>query len=319
MSTPSFSRPGAIDLSAFKRPAGSPPAGGSAGGAPGLGGSARGAASGAYAVTLTEQNFQAEMEGSLTAPVLLVFYSASQSPASATLAADLETLSEEFAGRFLLGKVDVDVAPQLAQALQIPSVPLVALVMNGQLAPLLQDAPPLAELRAMLTQVLQAAAAQGVTGRHQPRSVAVPVEGEQEEYVDPRYAPAEDALAAGDVDRAVAEYQRLLDANPADLEASGGLAMAQVLQRTTGVDPASARKAAENDLDDVDAQTLAADLDLLDGRVEEAFTRLVDLVRRSAGDERDRARSHLLGLFAAVGNEDPRVLKGRQSLASALF
>jgi putative thioredoxin len=95
--------------------------------------------------------------------------------------------------------------------------------------------------------------------------------------------------------------------------------MAQVLQRTTGVDPASARKAAENDLDDVDAQTLAADLDLLDGRVEEAFTRLVDLVRRSAGDERDRARSHLLGLFAAVGNEDPRVLKGRQSLASALF
>jgi putative thioredoxin len=95
--------------------------------------------------------------------------------------------------------------------------------------------------------------------------------------------------------------------------------MAQVLQRTTGVDPASARKAAENDFDDVDAQTLAADLDLLDGRVEEAFTRLVDLVRRSAGDERDRARSHLLGLFAAVGNEDPRVLKGRQSLASALF
>ncbi len=48
-------------------------------------------------------------------------------------------------------------------------------------------------------------------------------------------------------------------------------------------------------------------------------TRLIDLVRRSSDKERDRAREHLLGLFGAVGNDDPRVLKGRQGLASALF
>ncbi len=71
--------------------------------------------------------------------------------------------------------------------------------------------------------------------------------------------------------------------------------------------------------DDVDAQTLVADLDLAGGHVEDAFARLVDLIRRTTGDERDAARTHLLGLFAAVGNDDPRVLKGRQSLASALF
>ena len=53
--------------------------------------------------------------------------------------------------------------------------------------------------------------------------------------------------------------------------------------------------------------------------MEDAFARLVDLVRRTAGDDRDKARTHLLGLFAAVGNDDPRVLKGRQALASALF
>ena len=45
----------------------------------------------------------------------------------------------------------------------------------------------------------------------------------------------------------------------------------------------------------------------------------MDLVRRTAGDDRDQARTHLLGLFAAVGNDDPRVLKGRQNLANALF
>ncbi len=164
-------------------------------------------------------------------------------------------------------------------------------------------------------------ATQGVTGRHQPQSGAPePVEGEEpEEYVDPRYAPAQDALADGDVDRAVAEYQKLVDANPADAEAAGGLAMAKVLQRTQGVDQAAARAAAAADQDDVDAQTLVADIDMLGGHVDDAFARLVDLVRRTSGAERDQARTHLLGLFAAVGNDDPRVLKGRQQLASALF
>ena len=206
MSTPSFSRPGAVDLSGLKRP-----------GAPGGGGgpAAPGGATGAYSVALNEQNFQSEMEGSVNAPVVLVFSSPSQAPASARLAEDLETLSEEFEGRFLLGKVDIDAAPQLAQALQIPSVPLVALALRGQLAPLLQDAPPLEELRGLLNQVLQAAAAQGVTGRVQPRTGPVVEETEGEETGgDPRYAPAQDALTEGDVDRAVEEYQRLVDANP---------------------------------------------------------------------------------------------------------
>lgn len=313
MSTPSFSRPGAVDLSALKRPSSS-----AAGSAPGA---TAGGASGAYSVALDERNFQAEMEGSVNAPVVLVFYSPSKSQASAQLATDLETLSEEFEGRFLLGKVDVDASPQIAQALQIPSVPLVALALRGQLAPLLQDAPPLDELRALLNQVLQAATSQGVTGRVQPRTApgTDQAEGEEEKPVDPRYAPAQDALAEGDIERAVAEYQKLLDANPADAEAEAGLAMAKVLQRTASVDAAAARTAAAENPDDVDAQTLVADLDLLGGHVDDAFGRLIDLVRRTSGSERDAARTHLLGLFAAVGNDDPRVLKGRQSLASALF
>jgi putative thioredoxin len=318
MSTPSFSRPGAVDLSALKRPAGSP-AGSAPGAAPGSVPGGGTAGTGAYSVELNEQNFQAEMQGTTNAPIVLVFYSA-QMPASVTLADDLDILADEFEGRFLLGRVDVDAAPSIAQALQIPSVPLVALAMGGQLAPLLQDAPPLEELRALMGQVLQAATAQGMTGRVQPRGTAAPAQAEDgEEQVDPRYAPAQDALADGDVDRAVAEYQKLVDANPADAEAAAGLAMAKVLQRTVSADPNQVRTAAAERPDDVEAQTLAADLDLLGGHVDDAFGRLIDLVRRTSGDERDQARTHLLGLFAAVGNEDPRVLKGRQNLANALF
>ena len=47
--------------------------------------------------------------------------------------------------------------------------------------------------------------------------------------------------------------------------------------------------------------------------------RLVGLVRRTSGDERDAVRLHLLGLLDALDPQDPRVLAGRRSLANALF
>jgi putative thioredoxin len=253
--------------------------------------------------------------------VLLAFYSPTRMPESGQLADDLATLSAEFEGKFLAGLVDIDAVPSIAQAMQIPSVPLVVAVLEGRPAPLLQDALPIEELRTALTQVMQQLATQGVTTRHQPLPTA-PVgaeEGAEDPGVDPRYAAAQDALGDGDIDRAVAEYQKLVTANPADAEASAGLAMAKILQRTQGVDLQAARAAAAANPDDVDAQTLVADLDLLGGHVDDAFNRLVDLVRRTTGDDRNKAREHLVGLFAAVGNEDPRVLKGRQNLASALF
>ena len=313
MSQQPFSRPGAVDLSALKRPAGSAtrPAGTPAGTPSG--------APGAYAVEVTEESFQQVLEASMNALVLMVFYSPGRMPASVQLADDLATLADEFEGRFLLGRVDVDAVPAIAQAVQVPSVPFVVAVVQGRPAPLLQDVVPLEELRSALDQVMQQLATQGVTGRHQPLTRQPAEDPETEPQSDPRYAPAEDALAAGDIERAVAEYQKLVDANPADAEAAGGLAMTKVLQRTMSADLNAARQAAADSPDDVDAQTLVADLDLAGGHVDDAFARLIDLVRRTSGDDRDRARTHLLGLFAAVGNEDPRVLKGRQSLASALF
>ena len=306
MSQQPFSRPGAVDLSGLGSPAQEAPAGGAPGGS-------------SYSVRIDEQSFQSTLEASMTAPVLLVFYSPSRMPESVGLARDIETLATEFEGRFLAGLVDIDEVPQIAQAMQIPSIPLVVAVIDGRPAPLFQDVLPLDQLRTNLTQVLQQLTANGITGRHQPRAAAATPGEDGEPAVDPRYAAAQDALGDGDIDRAVAEYQKLVDANPADAEAAAGLAMAKVLQRTRGVDLDEARAAAAANSDDVDAQTLVADLDMLGGHVDDAFNRLVDLVRRTSGDDRDRAREHLLGLFGAVGNDDPRVLKGRQNLASALF
>jgi putative thioredoxin len=303
-----FSRPGAVDLSGLKRPSPTgPPAGGAGAGPAGASGAGSAAGSASYAVDVSEENFQSLLDASVTAPVVLVFYSPTRSPESVGMAEDAATAAGEYDGRFLAGLIDIDASPTIAQAMQIPQVPLLLVILDGR--PAAQPIPgvlTLDEMRALFNQLAQGLTAQGITGRHQPLSAPPPEGADAEDQVDPRYA-------------AVAEYQRLVEANPADVEAAAGLAMARVLQRTQGVDDATARAAAEAAPDDVDAQTLVADLDLMGGRVDEAFTRLVELVRRTVGDERNLAREHLIGLFAAVGNDDPRVLRGRQALASALF
>ena len=255
----------------------------------------------------------------MTAPVLLAFYSASRLPESEQMARDLASAVDAHEGRFLAALVDVDATPAIAQAVQLQSIPYLMAVLDGRPQPIAQDVLGPEEISGLLDQLAQQLTAGGVPGRHQPRAAAPATEEGEEPGLDPRYAPAQDALAAGDIDRAVEEYQKLVSANPADSEAVAGLAMAKVLQRTQGVDLQAARAAAAADPDDIDAQTLCADLDMLGGHVEDAFVRLVELVRRTSDKERERARDHLLGLFAAVGNDDPRVLNGRRALASALF
>lgn len=300
-----FTRPGAVDLAGLKTSA--PIAEG-------------GAPRGAYSVDVTEANFQAVLEASMNAPVALVIVSPSRAPQSAQFAADVAQVVEEYDGRFLAGIVDVDKAPSIASALQVQQVPVTYVLLDGR--PVAQPLPGVLtteELRTIFQQLGQQLTAQGIGGRHAPHALGAPVAEGEEPAEDPRYAPAQDALAAGDIDRAVAEYQKLVDGNPADAEAAAGLAMAKVLQRTQGADLNAARAAAAANPDDIAAQTLVADLDMLGGHVEDAFNRLIGLVARTSGEERNQAREHLIGLFAAVGNDDPRVLKGRQALASALF
>src|SRR3954452_329288 len=182
-----FSRPGAIDLSGLKRPAaGAPPA------APGGGAPAGGAS---YWLDGTPENFQTTVEASLTAPVLLAFHSPTRLPESSQMARDLAQVAEEFEGRFLAGLVDIDAQPEIAQAVQLQSVPFVFAVIDGRPQPLIQDLLTLDNLRAAINQVMASLTTQGITGRHQPRQAAGPVSEEDvdgEPPLDPRYAPAQD-------------------------------------------------------------------------------------------------------------------------------
>ena len=317
MTAQNFSRPGAIDLSAL-RPSGAaaPPPGAPPGGSAGAGGS--------YSFDVTEEGFQAQvLEASGQHPVVLALWSsrAAQSRAAVDV---ISKVADSFGGRLSLARLDIDSSPQLAQALQVRAVPYVLAVLRGQPVPLFEGSVDETAAREAMEQVLQAAVANGITGTAQPVAGAVEdvvpdADEDAEPASDPRFAEAEQALERGDTEQAVAAYQRLVAANPADTEVATRLAQAELVLRTSGADLAAARAAAADNLHDDDAQLLAADLDLLGGHVDDAFDRIIAVVRRTSGAERERARQHLIGLFDVLGVDDPRVAAARRRLASALF
>jgi putative thioredoxin len=312
MSAESFMRPGAVDLSALAARSPAPAA------------STNGAAASGVVLEVTEATFQAEvLERSVSVPVVIDFWADWCQPCK-QLSPILEKLAREYDGRVLLAKIDVDANQQLGAAFQVQSIPSVFAVLKGQPVPLFQGAMPEPQVRQVFEQLLQVAAANGVTGRLEVKAAEDAGRTESTEQPaepphDPRYDAAYDAIEKGDFDAAAAAYRGLLAESPADADAKAGLAQVEMLRRTSKVDGASALAAADQRPGDVEAQLVAADVDMLGGRVDEAFGRLVETVRRVGGDDRDRVRARLLELFEMVGLTDPRVVKARSALASALF
>lgn len=304
-----FSRPGAIDLSALKQPAARPAQAGAGDG-------------GSYVVDLTEQNFQQDaLDASMSYIVVLSLWSP-RSPQSITFNATLGAIASTYEGRIVLAQVDVDANPSIGQALGAEAVPLVVGLVKGQPVPLFQGTVDDAEVRRYFDELVNVAAQNGLNGRAQPAGSVPPVEEDVEDVElpdDPRFTAADEAFAAGDFTTAVSEYEKLLAQYPADAEIGERLAGVRLLSRTQGVELQAARATAADAPDDLDAQLLVADLDVSGGHVQDAFDRLIELIRRTAAEDREMVRERLLELFTVVGVSDPRVAAARRSLATALF
>lgn len=265
-----------------------------------------------YRVSITTETFQTYAEESARVPVVVVLH-APQSPESESFVETLASVVDGYAGKLLLGTVDVSREPQIAQAFQAQTVPTVLALLGGRVVPLVTSTVPAGQLRQLFDELLVLAQQNGVTGTAQPTGAA------EAPPLPPLHQEALDRLEAGDLDGAETAYRKALAENPGDRDAKLALAQVHLLQRVNALDARAVRDAAGQDPADVQAALDVADLDVSGGHVEDAFRRLLDLVRSTAGEEKDRVRSRLVELFDVVGSEDPRVVAARAQLMRALF
>ena len=305
---------GAVDLAAVKarseaassRAAAGPPGDGAPEG-------------GRWVVDVTEETFQAEvLERSLEVPVVVDLWATWCGPCK-QLSPVLERLAEAGRGTWILAKVDVDANPRIAQAFGVQSIPMVIAVVGGQPLQLFTGAQPEPQVRQTIDAMIDQLRDRMPGIAEAERAAAEMDGGEPEpEPDDPRFTAAEDALEQGDYAAAEAVYQQILAEEPGNEQAAAALSQVRFLARAEQADP-SAIARADAAPDDVDAQLAAADAEVAVDRVETAFSRLVAAVGRTGGDDRDRLRQHLVGLFELFPADDPRVATARRALARALF
>jgi putative thioredoxin len=309
-------------------------------------------AGGGLVIDVTEETFNTDVvERSRSTPVIMDLWAEWCGPCK-QLSPVLERLAAEAGGQWILAKVDVDANPQLSAALQVQSIPMVVAVLGGQLVDGFLGAMPEAQVRQWIGQVLAVADKMGMQlaapatadadeledgadGRVAsdadlpPGSGIGPAAGGPASRVGPgasrapgipaAYDEARAAMERGDLDGAAKAFEQELAANPGDPVAKTGLAQVNLIRRVTSYDQAKVRREAAEHPGDVAAQARVADIDIASGRIEEAFNRLLGVVRRTSGEERDQARAHLVSLFELLPPNDPQVKKARSALSALLF
>jgi thioredoxin len=280
-------------------------------------------ASGGTVIDVSEETFNADVvERSRTTPVIMDLWAEWCGPCK-QLSPVLEKLAVEAGGQWILAKVDVDANPQLSAALQVQSIPMVVAVIGGQLVDGFMGAVPEPQVRQWISQVLAVAAKMGL-------NVAAPEDDAEagepaddplgaEAGMPPAYLEARQAMERGDFDAAARAFEAELAISPADPVAKTGLAQVNLIRRVNTYDEAKVRRDAAENPADPDAQSKVADIDLASGLVDEAFDRLLGVVRRTSGEDRDKARVHLVELFEILPPRDPRVARARAALSALLF
>ncbi|MCH6165908.1 tetratricopeptide repeat protein [Pseudonocardia alaniniphila] len=281
-------------------------------------GGAESAGASPFVIDVTEQSFQADvLERSLQVPVVVDLWATWCGPCK-QLSPVLERLAEAGNGAWVLAKVDVDANPRIAQAFGVQSIPMVVAVVGGQPVDAFNGALPEPQVRQWISALLDALRDRMPAIAEAEAGAAAANGAPAEEPEDPRFTAAEDALDRGDYAAAEEAYQQILAVEPANEQALAALSQVRFLARAEKADP-SAIARADAAPDDIDAQLAAADAEAASDRVEDAFARLVGTVARTSGDERDRVREHLIGLFELFPPDDPRVTAARRALARALF
>ncbi len=257
---------------------------------------------------VTQENLVSEFVTKSKEKVVVLLAWSARSTQSKEILETLGKLEKADNNTWLLGTVDVDTQPQVAQALQIKSVPVAIAIIAEQLLPLFESVPPADQVRLVINKLLELASQKGV-GSAPEGPTEIPMEPEEEAA----YA----AMEKGDYKAAKLSYEAWLKRKPNEQVAVVGLSQVNLMLRIEGLDPVLTLKNAKDD--DLTSQLMCADIQVASGDYEAAFDRLLKVIKSKTGDERDKAKAHLISLFNLVDPADPRLIKARAALASALF
>ena len=259
-------------------------------------------------VAVTQENLVSDFVSKSKEQVVVLLCWSPRSAQSKEILDILGKLESADKGAWLLGTVDVDSQPQVAQALQVKAVPIAIAIVAEQLLPLFESVPQIDQVRLVINKLLELAAQKGV-GQAPEVLAEIPLEPEEQAA----YA----ALEKSDFKAAKIAYESWLKRKPNEPVAVIGLAQVNLMLRVEGLDPELTLKSAKSD--DLTSQLMCADIEIATGNNEAAFTRLLNVIRSFSGDEKEKAKLHLIQLFNLVNPSDPSLLKARNELASLLF
>ncbi|EFA22202.1 tetratricopeptide repeat protein [Bifidobacterium gallicum] len=311
---PGINLAGAVDLEAIKHRVAAEP--GEAGGAPSAGG---------YVIDVDTNTMQSMVTNSASWPIVVFFWIPTDDrlfPMAKALSDAVDALH----GQVQLARIDIATSPEIGQAFQIQGAPALFALIGGRPMPIIEGLPSPKELQQITGQVIpqlidvarQAGVngtapymESGATGIAQDAAAGEPA-------VPAAHAEAHRLAQEGDYAGAVAAYEKVLEADPADALAKRELAKARLLQRSAQADVREVRKAAADNPDDVAAQLAVADVDMIGGQIQDAFDRLLDFVATHKADI-EPVRERLVEYFSIPEPTDERLGRARRRLAVLMY
>lgn len=262
---------------------------------------------------VTEENLESHVLQRSTQVPVIVQVGSARSEDSETLKATFQRLAQNNNNAFIVGYVDADTTPQIAQALGVRGIPTVLAIAAGRPVTSFEGGQPAEALSQWVNALVEQVGSQ-------LQGLPSTEEDSEAEPEDPRLDAATAALNAGDFDAATKLYDEILAEDPSNAEIKQAKATVAVIKR---LNPQSrdtdAIAEAASDPDNVEKQLDAADAEVIAGAPDKAFDRLLTFMERTAGDDEETAKKRLIELFGLFDAADPRVAQARTRLASSLF